>query len=193
MHTELGEFPEKWVISTLEEVAKLSAGGDKPEICYDKKSKEYPYPIYSNGLDQNGLYGYTNKYKINEESVTVSARGTIGFVCLRHGPYVPIVQLVTIVPKKDKINAKYLYLYLKRLHITGTGTTQQQLTVPDFKKTKIIVPPFKIIKQFTDIIKLFYENLWDNEIEIEKLTKLRNTLLPKLMSGDIDVSGINFD
>lgn len=173
-------------------MANLSAGGDKPDIVSDKRTDECPYPIYSNGLDKDGLYGYTNNYKIYDESVTVSARGTIGFVCLRHEPYVPIVRLVNLIPKNN-CNAKYLYLYLKRLHIIGTGTTQQQLTVPDFKKTKIILPPIESINEFTEIVIPFYNELYNNENEIEKLTKLRDTLLPKLMSGEIDVSDINFD
>ena len=59
-------------------------------------------------------------------------------------PYVPIVRLVTLIPKPEIISAKYLYLWLKQLHITGTGTTQQQLTVPDFQKTEILVPSQEI-------------------------------------------------
>ena len=182
--------PNDWSISTLGNVSIMGAGGDKPQNVSPIKTDLYEYPIYSNGLSDEGLYGFTDKPKISEESVTVSARGTIGFVCLRHIPYVPIVRLVTLIPKTEIVSAKYLYLWLKQLHITGTGTTQQQLTVPDFQKTEILVPSQKIVTLFTATVEPIFEKIWANQNENEKLSSLRDTLLPKLMSGELDVSNI---
>lgn len=182
--------PSDWSVSTLGNVSIMGAGGDKPQNVFPMKTDFYEYPIYSNGLSNEGLYGFTDKPKISEESVTVSARGTIGFVCLRHIPYVPIVRLVTLIPKAEIISAKYLYLWLKQLHITGTGTTQQQLTVPDFQKTEILVPSQEIVTLFTTTVEPIFEKIWANQNENEKLSSLRDTLLPKLMSGELDVSDI---
>ena len=183
--------PSDWSVSTLGNVSIMGAGGDKPQNVSPIKTDLYEYPIYSNGLSNEGLYGFTDKPKISEESVTVSARGTIGFVCLRHIPYVPIVRLVTLIPKTEIISAKYLYLWLKQLHITGTGTTQQQLTVPDFQKTEILVPSQEIVTLFTTTVDPIFEKIWANQNENEKLSSLRDTLLPKLMSGELDVSNID--
>lgn len=182
--------PSEWSVSTLGNVSIMGAGGDKPQNVSPIKTDLYEYPIYSNGLSNEGLYGFTDKPKISEESVTVSARGTIGFACLRHIPYVPIVRLVTLIPKTEIVSAKYLYLWLKQLHITGTGTTQQQLTVPDFQKTEILVPSQKIVTLFTATVEPIFEKIWANQNENEKLSSLRDTLLPKLMSGELDVSDI---
>ena len=182
--------PSDWSVSTLGNVSIMGAGGDKPKNVSPIKTDLYEYPIYSNGLSNEGLYGFTDKPKISEESVTVSARGTIGFVCLRHIPYVPIVRLVTLIPKTEIVSAKYLYLWLKQLHITGTGTTQQQLTVPDFQKTEILVPSQKIVTLFTATVEPIFEKIWANQNENEKLSSLRDTLLPKLMSGELDASNI---
>ena len=179
--------PTYWKFCTLGETTKMSAGGDKPKGISNIKSTEYPYPIYSNGLDNEGLYGYTNEAKIFAESVTVSARGTIGFVCLRHIPYVPIVRLVTLIPNENLISAKYLYLYLKQLHISGTGTTQQQLTVPDFRKTEILIPDKITMDKFTNLMSPMFNQIWANEEENIKLASLRDSLLPKLMSGEIEL------
>ena len=186
-----GIKPTSWKFCTLGEATKMSAGGDKPKKISSIKSTEYPYPIYSNGLDNEGLYGYTNEAKIFAESVTVSARGTIGFVCLRHIPYVPIVRLVALIPNESMISAKYLYLYLKQLHISGTGTTQQQLTVPDFRKTEILIPHKTIMDKFTNLISPMFNEIWTNEEENIKLALLRDSLLPKLMSGEIDVGDVS--
>lgn len=180
--------PSEWSVSTLGNVSIMGAGGDKPQNVSPIKTDLYEYPIYSNGLSNEGLYGFTDKPKISEESVTVSARGTIGFVCLRHIPYVPIVRLVTLIPKTEIISAKYLYLWLKQLHITGTGTTQQQLTVPDFQKAEILVPSQEIVTLFTATVEPIFEKIWFNQNENEKLSSLRDTLLPKLMTGELDVS-----
>lgn len=183
--------PSEWSVSTLGNVSIMGAGGDKPQNVSPIKTDLYEYPIYSNGLSHEGLYGFTDKPKISEESVTVSARGTIGFVRLRHIPYVPIVRLVTLIPKTEIISAKYLYLWLKQLHITGTGTTQQQLTVPDFQKTEILVPSQEIVTLFTATVEPIFEKIWFNQNENEKLSSLRDTLLPKLMSGELDISDID--
>lgn len=182
--------PSDWSVSTLGNVSIMGAGGDKPQNVSLRKTDLYEYPIYSNGLSNEGLYGFTDNPKVSEESVTVSARGTIGFVCLRHIPYVPIVRLVTLIPKTEIISAKYLYLWLKQLHITGTGTTQQQLTVPDFQKTEILVPSKEIVTLFTATVEPIFEKIWANQNENEKLSSLRDTLLPKLMSGELNVSDI---
>lgn len=188
-----GSQPEDWKICSLEEVCDLNAGGDKPEIVSDEKTDSCIYPIYSNGLYKDGLYGYTNQAKIFEECVTVSARGTIGFVCLRHEPYVPIVRLISLIPNKEKITAEYLYLSLERLNILGNGTTQQQLTIPDFKRTEILVPTYGVIDSFTDKINPIFNQIWSHEKEIIILSNLRDTLLSKLMSGEIDLSKINWN
>lgn len=183
-------LPSSWRILTLNDVSDMGAGGDKPSVVSENRTEECKYPIYSNGIDAEGLYGYTSNYKINQESVTVSARGTIGFVCLRHVPYTPIVRLITLIPHLDMISAKYLYLWLKNIPIKGTGTTQQQLTVPDFRKTEIIVPTIDEMTMFTRLVDPLFQQVWANQDENEKLSGLRDTLLPRVLSGEVDVSGI---
>ena len=185
-----GKMPNDWSLKTLSDVSNITAGGDKPDIVSNIETEECKIPIYSNGVDQNGLYGYTTLPKISQESVTVSARGTIGFTCLRLHSYVPIVRLISLIPINDIVSAKYLYFALLNKHITGTGTTQQQLTVPYFKTTEIIVPSFDIICNFTKITDLFYKIIEKNNMENSSLSQLRDTILPKLMSGEIDVDKV---
>lgn len=185
-----GKMPDDWKIEVLENVSNLSAGGDKPQIFSKIESSDCVYPIYSNGISENGLYGYTDRAIINEESVTVSARGTIGFVCLRQTPYFPIVRLITLVPKNNLISAKYLYFYLKNSHIEGTGTTQQQLTIPIFGKSEILLPNYKLVRKFTDLINPMFEKILQNHQENKNLAEMRDLLLPRLLNGEIDVSAV---
>ena len=181
-------LPDGWTRATLGEVSLMGAGGDKPKTVSDTQTENCPYPIYSNGISNDGLYGFTNECKIKDESITVSARGTIGFVCLRHIPYTPIVRLITLIPKTDVLSAKYLYLWLRNMHIHGTGTTQQQLTVPDFRKTDIILPTKEEMTLFTDTITPLFEAIWENQAQNLKLSNTRDALLPMLMSGKLDIS-----
>ena len=64
-------LPEGWRIVPLESISELSAGGDKPSAYSDIQSETCNVPIFSNGIEQEGLYGFTDKAKISDESVTV--------------------------------------------------------------------------------------------------------------------------
>ncbi len=181
------EAKEDWKVLKLSDIAEVKAGGDKPQLYSENKTDCNCIPIYSNGIKNKGLYGYTNTPQIKEESVTVSARGTIGFVALREEPYVPIVRLISLIPYKKKMTAKYLFLWLKTQKIKGNGTTQQQLTIPDFSSHNIVVPPYKIIISFTERINCLYLKIKGNNKQIHTLEKMRDTLLPKLISGEVRV------
>lgn len=74
-----------------------------------------------------------------------------------------------------------------------TGTTMQAINNKDTKLIEFILPDDKTINQFNVIAKLMFKKIYYNSLEIKKLQKLRDTLLPKLMSGEIDVSKINCD
>ena len=183
----------EWVHCEFGDITLITAGGDRPSKYTNKKTIECHVPIYSNGIDNEGLYGYTNVAKIHEESITISARGTIGYVCLRLEPYVPIVRLISIIPNKKELSAKYLYLWALTQNITGTGTTQQQLTVPIFRKTPISIPSDTKLKQFNSIADPLFSQIESNKKENIKLSTLRDTLLPKLMSGELSVEEVSFD
>ena len=155
----------EWVHYELGDITLITAGGDRPSKYTNKKTIECHVPIYSNGIDNEGLYGYTDVAKIHEESITISARGTIGYVCLRLEPYVPIVRLISIIPNKKELSAKYLYLWALTQNITGTGTTQQQLTVPIFRKTPISIPSDTKLKQFNSIADPLFSQIESNKKE----------------------------
>lgn len=173
----------------LGDVTTITAGGDKPAVYSKDLTEQCCIPIYSNGIDNEGLYGYTNSAKINTASITISARGTIGYVCLRTKPYVPIVRLISVVPNKSELSAEFLYLWAltQNINISGTGTTQQQLTVPDFRKTSIGLPPEETLKRFNNVIIPIFQKIDINKNENKTLSALRDTLLPKLMAGELNL------
>lgn len=130
----------EYITYRIGDIAKLSAGGDCPAVCSDNKSIETPIPIYSNGIDNEGLYGYTDKARIEGDTITVSARGVnIGTVFYRPEPYLPIVRLIAVVPDRNIVDAKYLYYYFQGIEIGGTGSAQPQIPVPFFSRKKICI------------------------------------------------------
>ncbi|MCH5185341.1 MAG: restriction endonuclease subunit S [Oscillospiraceae bacterium] len=130
----------EWYKCTIGEITSISAGGDKPKTYSNVKSIETPIPIFSNGLENNGLYGYTDKAKIEGDTITISARGVnIGTVCYRDNPFLPIVRLLSLVPNRKKVNARYLYYVLKNTSLTGTGSAQPQITVPMISKQEVCI------------------------------------------------------
>lgn len=174
---DAANLPENWHISVLGDVANLSAGGDRPAVFSDFQTESCSIPIFSNGIEDEGLYGFTDKAKICEESVTVSARGTVGYVFLREEPYVPIVRLISVVPNKVYVTAKYLYFALSSIDLHSTGTSQQQITVPDFKKRQILIPCNSAMADFMSKVEPLFASIKQNKAEIKTLSALQNNFL----------------
>lgn len=179
--------PEGWEITPINMVANLKAGGDKPKTFSEKMTNENKIPVFANGITGKGLMGFTDKAVINNPSVTISARGTVGVVFLRTEPYVPIVRLISVTPIEDKVDILYLYLYLINQNFRSTGAAQQQITVPLLKSKNIICPTDDVRKSFNDVITSIFNKIDILEKHINKLTEARDRLLPKLMNGEIEV------
>ena len=153
-----GKVPNGWRVCKLNDLcSKIFAGGDKPAICTKDFTKENSIPIYANSVENEGLYGYTNQAIVNVPSITISARGTIGFVCVRTQPFVPIVRLITIIPYKD-ICLEYLSYALQACILTIEGSSIPQLTVPTFKENQIPLPPLaeqhRIVTKIEELFSL---------------------------------------
>ena len=181
------EVPEGWSWCRLPSITiDIFAGGDKPD-SYEKNPTEIcNIPIYSNGIDNNGLYGFTNKPRVIEPSITISARGTIGFCCIRETPFVPIVRLITITPSRE-FELSYWKTVFEALIETGEGSSIPQLTVPGIKPKLIPVPP---VNEQTRIQNKLHEIL--NSIAVisrekEELRKLLQTIQSKIL--DLAIRG----
>ncbi len=119
------------------------------------------------GLNNEGFYGFTDNPKVSEESVTVSARGTIGFVCLRHIPYVPIVRLVTLIPKTNYF-CKIPLFVVKTASLPEQEQHNNNSQYLIFKRQKYLFPRKSIVTLFTATIEPIFEKIWANQNENEK-------------------------
>ena len=178
-------IPEGWQKKKLIEIARLKAGGDKPKVFSILKTSELSIPVYSNGTVNDGLYGYTQSADITEPCITISARGSVGYTALRRTPFVPIVRLISVIP--NDIYVGYLFFFIKGMSLDGNGAAQQQITVPMIREKEIIIPTSEILNAFCYLVEPTF-NMVDNfKREIRNLSEARDRLLPKLMSGEIEV------
>ena len=96
--------------------SELFAGGDKPNDYSENISKEYIYPVYSNGEKKEGLLCFSKTFKVDKEALTISARGTIGFITIRKAYFTPVVRLITLIPNKNN-NIIYLKYAIGELNL----------------------------------------------------------------------------
>ena len=153
------ELPKSWAWARIVSISEeIFAGGDKPEKFSKEQNSECKYAIYSNGVENDGLYGFTDVPRVAKPSITVSGRGTIGFSCVRYDPFFPIIRLITITPS-SLISLKFLDFVFKRLLETGTGSSIPQLTVPMVKPKLIPIPPIKEQEKIVVIAESFLEQI----------------------------------
>ena len=177
--------PEGWSYKALKEISTLKAGGDKPRNFSKTLDREHFIPVYSNGTVDDGLYGYTDSAEIIDDSITISARGSVGYTCIRREPYVPIVRLISIIPRT--IDVIYLFLYLKNKSFDSNGAAQQQLTIPMVRDFKVLIPSKEVLILFLEVMNPIFDKIDILKQQLMGLTEARDRLLPKLMSGEIEV------
>lgn len=157
----------------LSDICKdIFAGGDKPALISPTKSDATSVPIFSNGVKDNGLYGYTDKARVTEPCVTISARGTLGFCTLHKEPIFPIIRLIVAIPN-EKVSVDYLCEILKHVDYINEGASTPQLSVPKFKNYKVPVPPLDIQKKIVEESVAIDK---EGENTRESLTKLKYDL-----------------
>ncbi|EPU4138403.1 restriction endonuclease subunit S [Klebsiella pneumoniae] len=148
----------EWI--PLGDIFDVFAGGDVPkDSLSDIRTDEYPIPILSNGIGGKSLYGWTNQAKITLPSLTISARGTIGWTSYRDEPFFPIVRLLVLTPKVE-LNLKFSYYFMKMIEndykVPATGIPQ--LTKPMIKDIKIPIPcpdnPEKSLAIQSEIVRI---------------------------------------
>ena len=144
---------QSWEIRKLGEVCVLSAGGDVPKEDFSEfQTEKQRIPIYANGEKNNGLYGYTSIGKVTKPSITVSARGTIGFSVKRLESFYPVVRLITVTPKDlQLLDLSFLDYAIKIIDFKHSGSSIPQLTVPMIREYKI---PFPSIPEQRHIVSI---------------------------------------
>lgn len=184
---------EKLIISSIawekqiklwEIAEELFAWWDLPKWNYIKwthPTDQYTIPIYSNWLENNWLYGFTDRARVEQECITISARWTIGFPIERKEPFYPIIRLLVLIPKKHLAINKYLVFSIKKLDLHQFWATTPQLTVPQISNFKIPLPPLELQKQIVSQIETIEQEIEKLKSEIADIQKKKKEILRKYL------------
>ena len=166
------------------EVAEVSSG-KRPTFRYNQKTREYNIPI----IGATSIMAYTNDYNCNEKVLIAGRVGTHG-VIQRYN--IPIWASDNTLIIKSKFY-EFIYQVLKNIdwNSMNRGSTQPLITQSDLKNINIHIPNQKLLNDFESTAHLLMFQYDKLNIENQLLINLRNYLLPKLMSGEIDVSKID--
>ena len=189
---KFGKVPKGWEVKRLGSLFNIKAGGDLQENYFSPiKDEQHNYPVFSNSLDNKGLYGYTSNPRFfADESITITGRGGVGHPEYRQGPYDAIIRLISLIPlQSDAVDCRYISYYIGHyVHFALESTGVPQLTCPKVFATKIILPTNKHEQE--SISKLIY-NI-DTEVEqkqqrIATLERLKKSLMQNLLTGKVKV------
>lgn len=168
------DIPESWEWVRLIDLSLfIKAGGDKPKDFLVSKTETHTVPVIANGIQNDGIIGYTKEATVEESCITVSGRGTIGFSCLRTEPFTPVVRLL-VLNISNQIDQKYIQNVLSALLERGVGTSIKQLTVPMIGPKLTPLPPLEEQKRIVAKIEelMPYVDKYDKAYsEVEELNR----------------------
>ena len=184
--SDWGKIPKEWKNIDFGDLIQITSG-DRPDEKSETKTSEFNIPLFG----ASKIMGYTKEFSYDEDILIIGRVGTHGVVQRVNYPCFPSDN--TFVIKSDYYG--FVYQLLKRIDYDSlnTGSTQPLITQKSLKTVNVVLPDENSLFEFETISKVFFDKIYLNNNEISSLTKLRDSLLPKLMSGEIDVSKINCD
>ncbi|KLR20649.1 hypothetical protein ABR26_10565 [Enterobacter bugandensis] len=181
--TELGCVPKGWVTNRLENILELAYG----KALKKTERTNGDYPVYGSG----GVDGTHNEYLVKGPGIIVGRKGTVGSLHWENKDFYPI-DTVFFVKPKEYYSLVYCHQLLKTLGLENMNT---DAAVPGLNRNnayrlEVVTPTQSIITKFTNIIQTIQHKMDSNHNETENLTALRDTLLPKLISGELSLEDL---
>lgn len=176
-------IPREWEVDKLENLFTYTVGGDIDWACFSKyKTLVHRFPIFTNAIDEDGLYGYSSRYVIDRAAITITGRGNIGIACYRDAFFTPIIRLVVAFPK-ESLDIFFASMALTRIKFESEATGVPQLTVPMIKKYKMSFPANKKEQEriFT-ILNSINKKIKSEEQYLNKYKQIKQGLLKQLLT-----------
>jgi type I restriction enzyme S subunit len=202
-----GVMPDDWVTGTISEIAVEVVCGKTPST----KVSEYfgnniPFitipdmygRVYVTSTERSLSKAGANSQRsktVPPNSICVSCIATAGLIALTSVPSQTNQQINTIICK-DGISPFFIYLTMIRMSdkvkmLGSSGSATNNLNKGQFSKIKLLIPERFIMDEFSTIITPFFKEIKRNQHESSRLATLRDTLLPRLMSGEVSVANID--
>ena len=176
-----GKMPQGWKMGKL---------GELIEVCYGKDHKALPegdIPVFGSG----GYMRSVDRCIYDEESVLIPRKGTLNNIMYVNEPFWT-VDTMFYSKMREKHVAKYVHLLLrgKNMDEFNVGSAVPSMTTEILKNLEIIIPLSKTLQEFDGVAGSFYAEVEHAKRQSRSLAALRDALLPKLMSGEIDVEKV---
>lgn len=173
-----GKMPEGWKVGKLSEIAEITSGKRPP-----MKQSDYSKDVSISLVGAASVMGYTNQVLYNEPILITGRVGTHGVIQRFSTECWPSDN--TLVVKSQY----YEYVYQIMCNIDydnmNRGSTQPLITQSDLGKVECIIPDEGNLNKFEQLTNNLFAKVQENQLENQKLANIRDTLLPKLMNGEI--------
>jgi type I restriction enzyme S subunit len=179
--SEIGEIPEGWEVGVVGDLFELHRGFDLPK----KDRKDGAYPVFAAG----GYHGQHAEFKMEPPGIITGRSGVIGNVYLSLEKYWPL-NTTLYVREFKKCGPYYAYFYLLGcdLKAINSGSAVPSLNRNFVHSLTCYIPGSDLLDEFEQVLTASFKKIKLNEDESEKLSVIRDALLPKLLSGDLEIS-----
>jgi type I restriction enzyme S subunit len=171
-----GPIPDGWNIGKVEDLMELAYG--KALKATDRVDGEVP--VYGSG----GITGLHNQALVNDPSIIVGRKGTVGSLYWEDRPFFPIDTVFYVKSDKPLSYCFYL-LQTLGLHDMNTDGAVPGLNRNNVYRLPVVIPPNGIFHVFDEIVAVIRETIFNNNQQVLSLASLRDTLLPRLISGHL--------
>lgn len=198
-----GKMPEDWRMGTLGEYIEIKRGGSPRPIQNFITDKGYKWLKISDVTSLRTPFIYDIKESIKESGLNKTVLLSAGTLVLSNSATPGIPKILGIDScihdgwlyfPESKFSNEYLYLLFKSIRKNlvslGNGSVFTNLKTDILRNYQVVLPSEPVLKNFDSIVKPIFYNIQNNTLENINLTQLRDTLLPKLMSGEIDVDKV---
>ena len=169
--------PDGVEIVKLKDICEILTGGEAPidSIKSNIPDDKHKYPIYSNGIGDRSLWGFSNNYRVNKPCVTYSSIGTIGCPQYRENPFTPIIRLKVLIPKESsKLSPKYLKFALEINKLDNINQSSlANINSSMIGNISIPLPPIEIQNEIVNILDQFNDLTNSISLGLPKEIELR--------------------
>lgn len=171
-----------WALGHLSDLINVKYGKDH------KKLADGVYPVYGSG----GIMRYVERPLYEKESVLIPRKGTLNNVMYVNQPFWSVDTMFYTEMKQANV-AKFVYHFVKSKDLASmnAGSAVPSMTTAILNALELRIPSAEALRQFESSVAPMYEMMKKNEVQSRKLAELRDVLLPKLMSGETDVSELD--
>ncbi|MGI6319884.1 MAG: restriction endonuclease subunit S [Bacteroidales bacterium] len=206
--SELGEIPKGWEVKSLDEIANITIGRTPPRKehqWFTENSSDVKW-ISIKDMGNCGTYIMnTSEYLteaavakfnvpiIQKNTVIISFKLTVGRISITTERMLSNEAIAHLNLFDENINPEFIYLYLKQFDFDSLGSTSSIATAVNSKAIKalnFIYPDANILVNFQEQVSSIFEQILNTTKENQELTNLRDTLLPKLISGELEVAEV---